>query len=233
MARLRKQITRVDKTPKSSLSKRYKTLRLFNDLISVVIFCLAIYIIVTPFLPEIRLKLDQWLHGDNQLVYQSALAEGNNQDLLPIPEVNTLVIPKIGVNGEVYEGADASTLELGIWRRPNTSTPDQGSNTVIVAHRFMYTSGPKTFYHLDKIEDGDKIQVYWQGQEYIYQVYETEVVPPTAVEVEDPTNDPILTLYTCTPLWTAKDRLVVRAKLIYGPDSQGVQETNSVGDQGL
>ncbi|MCB9834696.1 class E sortase [Candidatus Nomurabacteria bacterium] len=223
MAKLRKQITRVEKTPKAKLTKGYRSLRFFNDLLSILIFCLAIYIIITPFLPELRLRLDQWLHGDSQLVYQSALAQGNNQDLLPVPEVNTLVIPKIGVNGEVYEGADASTLELGIWRRPNTSTPDQGGNTVIVAHRFMYTNGPKTFYHLDKLEDGDKIQVYWEGQEYIYQVYETEVVAPTAVEVEDPSDQPILTLYTCTPLWTAKDRLVVRAKLIYGPDTNLIE----------
>ena len=34
------------------------------------------------------------------------------------------------------------------------------------------------------------------------------------VKIEDPTIGPILTLYTCTPLWTAAQRFVVVAKLI-------------------
>jgi sortase (surface protein transpeptidase) len=32
--------------------------------------------------------------------------------------------------------------------------------------------------------------------------------------VEAPTDEHILTLYTCTPLWSAKDRLVIKARLI-------------------
>ena len=34
------------------------------------------------------------------------------------------------------------------------------------------------------------------------------------IEIENNTNESILTLYTCFPLWTSVKRLVVRAKLI-------------------
>ena len=40
---------------------------------------------------------------------------------------------------------------------------------------------------------------------------EKAVVEKTAVEIESPTEDDILTLYTCTPLWSSSKRLVVQA----------------------
>ena len=126
---------------------------------------------------------------------------------------NHVVIKKIGVDTNILEGLNESVLNRGVWRLPYTSTPDKGGNTVLTAHRYLEKVGPRTFYHLDKIEVGDKITVMWEGVEYQYDVISTQVVPSTAVEVEKPTLEPILTLYTCTPLWTSKDRIVVRAKL--------------------
>ena len=46
------------------------------------------------------------------------------------------------------------------------------------------------------------------------------VVDPTQIEIEAPTDDPILTLYTCTPVWTAAQRLIVRSKLVSDPTQQ-------------
>ncbi len=128
-------------------------------------------------------------------------------------EPNRLTIPKIGVDADILEGADESTLDKGIWRRPNTSTPERGGNTVVVAHRFKYLSGGNTFFHLDKVAAGDEIDVRWDGKEYRYQVTGTEVVSIHQVSIENPTDTPQLTLYTCTPLWTSKQRLVVHASL--------------------
>ena len=54
--------------------------------------------------------------------------------------------------------------------------------------------------------------MYWQGAEYNYAVTAIKVVQATALEVEAPTDEDIVTIYTCTPLWSAKDRLVVIAK---------------------
>ncbi len=41
---------------------------------------------------------------------------------------------------------------------------------------------------------------------------ETKIVEPTQLEIEAPTKEHILTLYTCTPMGTSKQRLVKIAK---------------------
>jgi sortase A len=82
-----------------------------------------------------------------------------------------------------------------------------------VGHRFTY-AGPAVFYFLDKIQLKDKIYVDWQQKRYIYEVQNIKEVPPTALSVHAATNKPVLTLYTCTPLLTAKNRLVITSKLL-------------------
>lgn len=183
---------------------------------------LSLYIIVTPFLPHVSLWWDRFRDDTSGLRYSGRLAaaegqsENDNLEAVP-PTENTVVIPGIQVDEAIIEGDVPGTVDLGVWRRPQTSTPDKGSNTVIVAHRFAYDSGA-TFYHLDKIKVGDKFAVWWEGEEYVYEVFEQKVVPATAIEIEGPTAEPIVTLYTCTPVWTAVDRLVVIARLVDGPE---------------
>jgi len=128
--------------------------------------------------------------------------------------VNRLRIPSIGIDGVINEGETDATLDKGIWHRPNSSTPDKGSNTVLAAHRFKYLSGSNTFFYLDKVQLNDSITVLWGATAYSYQVYAIEVVGPEDVAIESPTPDAELTLYSCTPLWTSKKRLVVHAKQV-------------------
>jgi LPXTG-site transpeptidase (sortase) family protein len=83
---------------------------------------------------------------------------------------------------------------------------------VITAHRFMYRGVHNTFYHLPKVEIGDIVTVRWEGQDYRYQIKETKIVTPDQTSIEAPTEEPQLTLYTCTPLWKSTHRFVVIAK---------------------
>lgn len=122
-----------------------------------------------------------------------------------------VVIPSIGVDMDVIEGKSEKALDKGVWIRPTASTPNRGSNTVLTAHRFSYLDGGRSFYHLDKLKSGDEVILYWKGDRYRYIVRDAKVVKPSAVEVEAPTQSPLLTLYTCTPLWTAANRLVITA----------------------
>lgn len=174
--------------------------------------CVGLYLIVMPFWPQLLFWL-QSKNNDQSVPYHSALNSDADNNEKPPAKDNRLVIPQMNLDGMVHEGRYASTLKKGIWRRPHTSTPDKGGNTVLVAHRFTYRS-PSIFYHLDKLKTGDKFSLFWNEKEYIYQVREVKVVEPTDVYVEDNTKEPILTLYTCTPMWTAKQRLVVVANLI-------------------
>lgn len=105
-------------------------------------------------------------------------------------------------------------MSKGAWLLPGTAKPNEG-NTVISAHRFQFLPPAKnTFYHLDKVEIEDYVTIYWQGEEYDYQVVKKEVVEPNSLLLAQKTSFSQLTLYTCTPLWTAAQRLVVIANPI-------------------
>lgn len=188
---------------------RRSKLRIFNDILSVVVICLGLYLILTPLLPQFT----YWINKKTGKVSNTMPYADNKPDSKPIPQDNRLVIPQMGLDVSINEGKYADTLKKGVWRRPLTSTPDKGGNTVIAGHRFTYND-PAVFYHLDKMKVDDKFAIFWQGKEYLYQVAEVKTVEPHQVEIEQNTDDPILTLYTCTPMWTSKQRLVVISKLI-------------------
>lgn len=194
----------VTLTPKANAR-----LRIFNNILTVLVVLLGLYMIVTPFLP----RASYWLRNNETATnthYKRYLNQNNGN--LPTPPNRHLIIPSIGLEAEIFEGDTSSTLKKGVWRRPKTSTPDKGGNTVLVAHRFVY-HGEAPFYNLDKVNPGDTFSTFWEGAEYLYKVRETKIVEPSAIEIESNTADPIMTLYTCTPIWTAKQRLVIIADL--------------------
>ena len=185
-------------------------LRLFNNVLSWIIVALCLYIIITPFWPNISYWW-QSLTGSQPALVKANSDPDKQAASEPIPQENTLVIPSINMQEVIYDGASIYTLNKGVWHIPKSSSPSKGSNTVLAGHRFTYR-GAAVFYHLDKVKVGDSIVMYWEGKKYSYKVSRTYVVPPTAVEIEKPTTDARLTIYTCTPLWTSKSRLVIEAQ---------------------
>jgi sortase A len=163
------------------------------------------YVVVAPMVPRLDYEVKQHITKPVKAI------DPQKPDI--DRSKNHLVIPELQLDQPIFDGTSPSTVHKGIWRRPNTSTPGQGSNTVLVGHRFTY-AGAAVFYSLDKLGANDDVYVAYNQKIYHYRVEESKIVPPTAVEVEAPTNDSVLTLYTCTPLWTAKDRLIYVAKLL-------------------
>lgn len=126
-----------------------------------------------------------------------------------------LIIEKIGVNIPIVEGKDENALWRGAWRSPWSSTPDQNGNTVIFGHRYRYLPpDPETFFSLDKVAVGDTFQIQWNGATRTYRVAETKIVPPEDISVLRQTSTPTVTLITCTPVFTTKERLIVRGELL-------------------
>jgi sortase A len=194
-------------------------LRTLNTFLSYVVLVLGLYLVTSPFFPNIALAISRARNSSEGFVYQSRLAgDVTDAELAEPPADNRLVIPQIYLDAAIHEGESIDTLNLGVWRRPQTSTPDKGGNTVFAAHRYMYSSGPNTFYHLDKLALGDRFMLFWEGVEHDYEVTEIKEVPASAVEIEEETSDDRITLFTCTPLWSAKRRLVVVAKPIELPE---------------
>lgn len=185
-------------------------LRRLNTFLAMVVVCLALYIFVWPFMP----MLSWWTHhhvpGISHKVQTTIPATE------PIPQQNTLVIPTLNMREKVFEGSTQQTLDKGVWHLPDNSSPDKGGNTIMAGHRFTY-DGQAVFYNLDKVALADNITLYWQSKRYDYVVTGINEVPPTDKILVAQTVDPTLTLYTCTPLWTAKHRLVITAKLVEAP----------------
>jgi LPXTG-site transpeptidase (sortase) family protein len=194
-----------------------RNLRYINWCLVALIILINGYLLAAPLWPRFELwKRQRQTAAVAGLPYKTHLIKSSpgNGQRDPIPSDNRLVIPKIAINEHIYAGTNAHLVNQGVWDKTQTSIPPKGGNTVMVAHRFTY-DGPATFYSLDKLSSGDKIVVYWQGKEYDYTVKTNKIVNATELSVEKPTKDSILTLYTCTPLWTAnpKYRIVVTASL--------------------
>jgi len=127
------------------------------------------------------------------------------------PRGNSIRISSITVDMPVFEG-DESVLARGAWLMPGSAFPGKG-NTVISAHRYQ-SFGAKSFYHLDKVNVGDVMSVWWNGKEYQYRVVSNTVVRPDRVDVLNKSSHAKLTLVTCDPVFSTKNRRIVTADLI-------------------
>ena len=126
-----------------------------------------------------------------------------------------VVISSIGVDMAIVFGDnEKNALLQGAWHIPGSGTPDNPDgykNMVLSGHRYLYTSGPNTFFNLDKVQTGDIIQVFWQDQEYKYQVNNIRIVEPDEISILQDTGQEKLTLFTCHPVYTTDQRLVIEA----------------------
>ncbi|MEO5950303.1 MAG: sortase [Candidatus Saccharimonadales bacterium] len=153
-----------------------------------------------------------------------------------------LIIPKINVDVPViYDTqpdytSQMKAMESGVayFGIPGAnSKPGQVGNTVLSGHSsndFLDSGDYKfIFALLEKLGTGDTIYVNYQGKRYIYTVTKTEVVKPTDVaKLVYPTDKPVLTLITCTPLGTSQNRLLVTAEQISpSPSAAAAAPTNS------
>jgi LPXTG-site transpeptidase (sortase) family protein len=129
---------------------------------------------------------------------------------------NGIVVPSMLLDQPILEGLTRDMykiLDKGIWHWPDSSSPDKGSNTVLLGHRFTYTDPRGALYFLNKVSIGDTIGITWNDRKYVYKVSQIRTVAPTDTSVIAPTEKPTLTVYTCTPLWSPHQRLVVTALL--------------------
>lgn len=189
------------------------SLHLTNDVLLTLIISINLYIIAAPVWPQVTYWWQS--HHTNR---RSELTErlGQSTKSQHTPQPNSLIIPAMLLNQPTLEGPKSNWFDLlkqGIWRWPGSSTPDKGGNTVFLAHRFSYTGPHGAFYYLNKLVPGDKIGVIWKNKEYLYKVTSSHEVSPTQTNIENDTPDARLTLFTCTPLWNPKDRLVIVAEL--------------------
>lgn len=131
-------------------------------------------------------------------------------------------VEAIGLEVPFFAGTDASTLEKGVWWRfPDRGSPTTGGNFILSAHRFFLGYTPQgtreksPFYRLNEVKVGDKIKVYYQDKWYEYEVTKNYAVDRNAVQIEEPTQEAKMTIYTCSLAGEADGRVVLDAKPLF------------------
>jgi len=121
-----------------------------------------------------------------------------------------LTIPKIGLDVVVIEGVGRGDLREGPGHWPETPMPGAGGNFVVSGHRTTYGA---PFLRLDKLVEGDVIELILPYAALRYEVTRSVIVSPNQVDVVDQRGVEEISLATCHPIYSARQRLVVQARL--------------------
>ena len=128
-----------------------------------------------------------------------------------LPDVlGRLTILSANINHYVVFGATLNKLEYGPGYILGTSLPGTGGNFAIAGHRTTYGA---PFGNLDKTEVGDSILFQTNTNQYEYVITEVKIVSPEDTYVLGNFGDDRITLSTCHPKFSARQRLVVVGEL--------------------
>jgi sortase A len=141
-----------------------------------------------------------------------------------IPEigdpVGTIEIPSVGVSKTFVQGVTRDVLRSGPGHYPTSPLPGQPGNAAIAGHRTTYGA---PFLNLDQVKPKDKIVVTTFQGTFTYEIEPHEqdgqqlgyfLVNPNQTEVLIDQGYNTLTLTACHPKYSAKQRIIVTAKLV-------------------
>jgi sortase A len=131
-------------------------------------------------------------------------------DPSPGTVMGLLQVPKIGVSEYIVSGTDANDLALGPGHYLYTALPGQAGNVAIAGHR---TTHGAPFNRLAELAPGDPIYLTTTGGQRLTYVVAVPPAPvsPSDVSVLNNFGDNRLTLTTCNPEFSARQRLIVVA----------------------
>lgn len=136
--------------------------------------------------------------------------------------VGRLRIPAIGVDQIIVEGVGEGSLRRGPGHYPTTALPGLGHNAAIAGHRTTYGA---PFNRIHELQPGDQINVEMVFGSFTYEVVGQGddqslghfIVKPNDVWVLGDAGDNRLTLTSCHPMHSARERIVVVAELVGEP----------------
>lgn len=137
----------------------------------------------------------------------------------PFAIITVPTIDRLKDGWTVVEGVTRANLKNGAGHMPTTPLPGQPGNAVISGHR---TTWGAPFHELDTLEPGDLITVETAVGVHTYVVRETVIVANTALWVTGEREGSWLTLTTCHPKYSSRQRLVVFAELVDGPNYKAI-----------
>ena len=126
-----------------------------------------------------------------------------------LPTIGGMAIPNVGMNLPIYKGVSNEGMYLGA----GTLYPEQAmgeSNYPIASHHSI--NDDLLFAPLMRVEHGDLIYLTDLDRIYVYEIDTIKQVAPTAMEVVEPTVNPIITLITCD--YSLNERVIVQGALV-------------------
>lgn len=164
--------------------------------------------VIEPLAPELAmltaeeiLPLEQSMVGEHP--YSDA-AEKNR---------TVISIPSAQIKGGLKSGQSPETMNRGLWHYPGSGLPGSQQKIIVIGHRYLNVPPAQdTFYNLDKVHVGAKVQITSDLGSWQYTVTATRVVDRHDTSILHNTGKEQLLLITCHPLWTSQQRLVIIAK---------------------
>ncbi len=128
-------------------------------------------------------------------------------------DIGRIQIPKTGVDQTVHEGVEQMVIDAGPAHWPGTAAFGGWGNVVLAGHRTTHT---EPFLRNAELAPGDEIILSDSTGIYRYSVTGVEVVPNTALWIKDQHPGRTLTIFTCHPIGSSAERLIVHAELTSG-----------------
>jgi len=129
-----------------------------------------------------------------------------------------LMVPSLSVDTIVVEGTSLKALAAGAGQYKGTPLPGDPGNVGIAGHRTM---NGKPFGQLDRLKPGDFVVLITPFAKHTYNVMPAfdGHANPWVTRADDwtvvaPSNESYLTLTTCHPKGSSRQRLVARAALV-------------------
>ncbi len=192
-----------------------RRLRQINYSLIFLLVTINLYTLVAPFGAQIFAWTDRFTgKQDHLLRLLNEPAGASAPDTTQQHRPNHIIIPAMLTDSDINEGTNArDALNKGIWRWPDSSTPDKGGNTVLLGTRFSYVKPKSEFYFMNRMHVGSPLAIIWGGKMYHYKVVSVATLPPDDESPLAQTKSPTVTLYTTNPLIYASNRLAVTARL--------------------
>jgi sortase A len=130
---------------------------------------------------------------------------------VPVTQIGTISIPKIGLVHPIYEGVTLTVIDNGPGHWPGSAMPGHLGNAVFPGHRVTHSH---PFLDLDLLAPGDEVTFHMPDGDFTYAVTGTKIVVPTDMWVLAQTRQKTMTLIACHPKHSARQRIVVSGNLV-------------------
>lgn len=197
------------------------------------LIALSAFIVIFTFYPILKEEVRYFFSQEREVPIltqeeaREAAAAGRKETvIIPADEDFGIIIPKIAANSRILPDVDwrdanayQRALAKGVAHAEGTDKPGEPGNVFLFAHSgvdfYEAARYNAVFYLIGKLEKGDPISVFFQGQRFEYRVKEGRIIDASDTSwLTEKGTEKRLILMTCWPAGTTWKRFIVIADQI-------------------